>query len=177
VASSRSSAPQAESPKRQRNVIDEDEQVVTGIETGKAAERRNGRSAPIHVGVGLQDGNREPLPAPAGLSGPIGPPKLSQLPAGSEPVGEEEPCVVPRVLVLRARIAEPHNCMQGSGFRFGLRFGVGLGLPNELGLARRRGFLHRRGSFLGPRGHHGTHRGIRVVEDLRLFHPDIPDKK
>jgi len=103
------------------------------------------------------------LPGAPRLACSVTPAERPQLPARREPIGENEPCVVTRVLVLRARIAEPHDRVQGSGFRFGLRLGVGLGLPNELGLCRSRGFLHRRGSFLGAGGDDGAHRRIRIV--------------
>ena len=114
--------------------------------------------------------------SPSAQPSPVDPAKLPQLPARRQPIGEDEPGVVTRALVLRARIAEPHDRVQGSGFRFGLRLGVGLGLPNELGLGRRRGFLHRRGCLFSPRSHDGTHRRIRIVQNFRLLDPHVANE-
>jgi hypothetical protein len=164
-------------PHGQRHVVYQNQEMLTGIEPGKAAERPNCGAAPVHVGLRLEYGDRGALPLASRLPGPVGPAKLPQLPARRQPIGEDEPGVVTRALVLRARIAEPHDRVQGSGFRFGLRLGFGLGLPNELGLGRGRGFLHRRGCLFSPRSHDGTHGRIRIVQNFRLFDPHVANEQ
>ena len=82
-----------------------------------------------------------------------------------------------RVLIFRARIPEPHNRVQGSGFLFGLGVRVGLRLPDELRLSGSGSFLHRRRRFFGTGRHDGAHRRVRIIEDLCLFDPHIADEQ
>src|SRR5437867_9003437 len=114
--------------------------MLTGIEIRLAAERRDGCSAPIHVGLGFEDRDRHTLPGALHLTSTVPPAEWAQLPTIHEPIGEAEPGVVPGVLVLRAGVPQPHDRVQGLGFRFGLALDLilGLRLPDELRLGRGR---------------------------------------